>query len=246
MKVTVIGPWGGFPKAKEASSGYLFQQDGFNLLVDCGSGVLAQLQQFVEVEQLDAVILSHYHHDHVTDIGVLQYGRLVKSNIAGESLPILPIHGHGEDQEGFGKLSHGSHTKGIQYDPAKTLSTGPFSISFLKTKHPVPCYAMRITAGAQTVVYTADSSYIPELVPFSKNADMLICECNLYPNMDGSKMGHMNSSEAASIAKEANVGELILTHLPHFGDLYELVDDARRIFAGKVELAALGMAWGQK
>ena len=44
MKMTVVGFWGGFPEAGEATSGYLFEHDGFLLLVDCGSGVLAQLQ----------------------------------------------------------------------------------------------------------------------------------------------------------------------------------------------------------
>ncbi|MCX8046397.1 MAG: MBL fold metallo-hydrolase, partial [Anoxybacillus gonensis] len=43
MKVTVIGYWGAFPKKNEATSCYLFEHDGFRLLVDCGSGALAQL-----------------------------------------------------------------------------------------------------------------------------------------------------------------------------------------------------------
>ena len=46
MKMTVVGFWGGFPEAGEATSGYLFEHDGFRLLVDCGSGVLAQLQKY--------------------------------------------------------------------------------------------------------------------------------------------------------------------------------------------------------
>lgn len=78
MKVTVIGYWGGFPAANEATSGYLFEHEGFRMLVDCGSGVLAKLQNYVSVEKLDAVVVSHYHHDHVADIGPLQYARLIK------------------------------------------------------------------------------------------------------------------------------------------------------------------------
>lgn len=77
MKMTVVGFWGGFPEAGEATSGYLFEHDGFRLLVDCGSGVLAQLQKYITPSHIDAVVLSHYHHDHVADIGVLQYARLI-------------------------------------------------------------------------------------------------------------------------------------------------------------------------
>ena len=48
------------------------------------------------------------------------------------------------------------------------------SRSHSKTVHPVTCFAMRITAGNDAVVYSADSSYIPEFIPFTKDADLFI------------------------------------------------------------------------
>ena len=47
MQVTIIGHWGGYPKVDEASSGYLVEHEGFQLLLDCGSGVLSKLQKFI-------------------------------------------------------------------------------------------------------------------------------------------------------------------------------------------------------
>ncbi len=139
MKVTVVGFWGGFPEAGEATSGYLFEHDGFRLLVDCGSGVLAQLQKYIAPSDIDAVLLSHYHHDHVADIGVLQYARLITNATKGQ-LPQLPIYGHGFDVQGFASLTHEPHTKGIVYHPEETLQIGPFSISFLKNS--TSCYVL--------------------------------------------------------------------------------------------------------
>lgn len=240
--MTVVGFWGGFPEVGEATSGYLFEHDGFRLLVDCGSGVLAQLQNYILPADLDAVLLSHYHHDHVADIGVLQYARLIASLIKGE-LPQLPIYGHTFDQAAFASLTHEPYTKGFAYNPEEELQIGPFSISFLKTVHPVPCFAMRIAAGGKTVVYTADSSYIEGFVPFTEKADVFICECNMYANQDGSKAGHMNSIEAGEIARDANVGELLLTHLPHTGNPSQLVEEAKQIFNGRVVLAHSGYVW---
>ncbi|HZG61577.1 MAG TPA: MBL fold metallo-hydrolase [Anoxybacillus sp.] len=242
MKVTVVGFWGGFPAAGEATSGYLFEHDGFHLLVDCGSGVLSQLQNYISVEELDAVIISHYHHDHVADIGPLQYARLIKKNL-GASLEELPIYGHSFDRDAFIRLAHKDITKNIAYNPEETLQIGPFTIQFMKTQHPVICYAMRITAGDATVVYTADSSYLPEFVPFAQNADLLICECNFYAGQNAAPAGHMTSEEAATIARDANVGELLLTHLPHFGELDHLVKEAKAIFNGPVHLAQSGLIW---
>ncbi|WP_026590534.1 MBL fold metallo-hydrolase [Bacillus sp. UNC437CL72CviS29] len=242
MKMTVVGFWGGFPEVGEATSGYLFEHDGFRLLVDCGSGVLAQLQKYITPSDIDAVLLSHYHHDHVADIGVLQYARLISSMVKGQ-LPQLPIYGHGFDVQGFSSLTHEPYTKGIVYNPEETVQIGPFSISFLKTVHPVICYAMRITVGDKVVVYSADSSYIPEFIPFTKDADLFICECNMYAHQEAAKAGHMNSTEVADIAKHANVKELLLTHLPHTGNPSDLVEEAKQIFSGSIVLAHSGYVW---
>lgn len=113
----------------------------------------------------------------------------------------------------------------------------------MKTVHPVTCYAMRITAGDATVVYTADSSYLPEFAPFAKDADLLICECNFYAGQNAAPAGHMTSEEAATIARDANAGELWLTHLPHFGEHMQLVSEAGAVFSGKIQLAKTGLVW---
>lgn len=239
MKVTVIGQWGGFPKACEASSGYLIQEDGFNLVVDLGSAVLSNLQRYIKIEDIDAVILSHYHHDHIADIGPLQYARLINSHL-GKSLSVLPVYGHCYDEGEFAKLTMEPYTKGIKYAENDDINIGPFAIQFCRTKHPVPCFAMRISSKDKTIVYTGDTAYTKELVEFSKDVDLLICECNLYANQDGSAMGHMNSRDAGNLAKTAGANKLLLTHLPHYGDLSMLVREARNLFEGSVELANLG------
>ncbi len=242
MKVTIIGCWGGFPKVGEATSGYLLQEDGFNLLVDCGSGVLSKVQSYISVEDLDAVILSHYHADHIADIGPLQFARLVKSH-TDTILPQLPIYGHRFNETEFKRLGYKAFTSAEEYNPAMPLSAGPFRISFLQTKHAVPCYAMRIESGTHTVGYTADSSFQEEFFPFFHNADLLLCESNLYKGMDGASVGHMTSEEAGIVARESNVGKLILTHLPHFGELEKLVPEVKEQYRGDVVLAEEGFVW---
>ncbi|TYR78979.1 MBL fold metallo-hydrolase [Priestia megaterium] len=245
MKVTVVGFWGGYPAVGEATSSYLIEHDDFKLLVDCGSGSLAQLQRYVKPEEVDAIILSHYHHDHIADIGVFQYARLIQSHL-GNSVRELPIYGHTYDEQVFSKLTHPSITKGVGYDPEKPLEIGPFTIEFLKTKHPVTCFAMRIRVEDEAVVYTADSSYIEEFVSFSKNADLLICECNFYSHQDGSGAGHMTSIEAGKLAQKAQVNQLMLTHLPHYGDHNQLIEEAKQEFLGSVVLAKTGFQWSHQ
>ncbi len=242
MKLTVVGFWGGYPAVNSATSGYLVEHDNFKLLIDCGSGVLAQLQNYIEVTELDAVILSHYHHDHVADIGPLQFARLI-SFYMGKSVTQLPIYGHQEDMLGFSALNHKEYTKGIAYNPSKPLEVGPFKIEFLKTTHPVPCYAMKVSTNDGSFVYTADTSYQESFIPFTKGADLLICECNLYAHQDGKAAGHMNSHDTAKVAQGADVPQLLLTHLPHFGTVEQLVEEAASIYKGKIDLAYKGFSW---
>ncbi|WP_433748727.1 MBL fold metallo-hydrolase [Falsibacillus pallidus] len=240
MELTIIGHWGGYPKQNEASTGYLLTYEGYHLLIDCGSAVLSQLQNYIQPEMVDAAIISHYHPDHIADIGVLQHALLI-NKFLGKNNRNLSIYGHTEDEQAFLGLSFRDVTTGVAYDPSQPLNIGPFTIKFLKTIHPVPCYAMCIEAGGKKLVYTADSSFQESFIQFSENADVLLCECNFYGEMDGSSAGHMNSRDAGNIAAKAEVSKLILTHLPQYGDLNQLADEASEIFRGEVMLASAGL-----
>lgn len=242
MKLTVIGYWGGYPAAEEATSGYLVQHDGYNLLIDCGSAVVSNVQRYINIEDLNSVIISHYHHDHVADVGPLQYACLIKSKLGQLKKP-LEIYGHQYDEEGFRRLAMEPYTRSISYSGYEEICVGPFDISFIKTKHPVICFGIRIKCAGKEIVYTADGSFTKELINFSRNADLLLCECNFYASQDGSSSGHMNSTDAAVISGAAAVKKLILTHLPHYGNHRELLMDAQRHYKGEVELAKSGLTF---
>lgn len=238
MKVTVVGFWGAYPEGGSATSCYLLEKDDFRCLIDCGSGAMAQLPIYTDPFNLGAVVLSHYHQDHIADIGVLQYSWLVQNAIR-KTDDILPIYGHVRDARAFEGLTH-TFTEGIGYDPEASLQVGPFTFTFIETAHPVACYAMRVTDGEAVIVYTADSSYHEQLIPFSQGADLLIADCSFYQGQDGSLAGHMNSEQCGKIAEAANVGKLVLSHHPHFGERTELVREAKQYFGGKIILAHQG------
>jgi ribonuclease BN (tRNA processing enzyme) len=242
MKWTVVGFWGGHPEIGEATSAYLLEENGFRLLVDCGSGVLAQLPKYVDIYALDAVIISHYHHDHIADIGPLQYARHVGKYI-GKPTGVLPIYAHQLEPEKFASLTYEDATMAVPYTIGETLTVGPFQVEFLKTVHPAPCAAMRFSNGSHSIVFTADTSFIPELIPFSKDADLLVSECSLYKEYDGSTMGHMNTLDVGRLALEANVNECLLTHLPHYGEHANLINETSTVYKGKLSLAKSGWTW---
>ena len=92
MRCRVIGMWGGFPKENGPCSGYLIEEGDFSLLLDCGSGVLMEVQKYVNLNDINHVVLSHYHYDHCSDIGAYLFSRLVNTKI-GRANELLQIYG---------------------------------------------------------------------------------------------------------------------------------------------------------
>ncbi|EIT66786.1 MULTISPECIES: MBL fold metallo-hydrolase [Lactococcus] len=242
MKLTALGVWGGYPTRDAGTTSYLLQsEEGFNLLLDAGSRAVTELEHELSPNDLDAIILSHYHEDHIADLGALRQYRQLQT----VKPDILPIYGHQENEYEFSKLSLENVSEGIAYDVENGTSVGPFDIQFLKTVHPVICYAMRIVerATGQVLVYTGDTGYFAGLVDFSKDADILLAD--VYFFKDKAKMpNHLSSVEAGEIAAQANVKKLILTHLPQVGDLQVLREEAQEV-AGNipVDLAQPHMKW---
>ncbi|MFA9560317.1 MBL fold metallo-hydrolase [Evansella sp. AB-rgal1] len=240
MKLTIIGYWGAYPEKNAATSAYLLEEENFTLLIDCGSGCLSQLQNYIDLSDLDALILSHYHHDHIADVGSLQYNMLINKHL-GKKQEVFPIYGHSKDTDQFERLTFRDVTKGFEIAAGMDLKIGPWEVSFCETVHPAPCLAMRISNGEKHLVYTGDTYWCDELVPFTKEADLLLCEASLYKSDYAHLSGHSTPEFAGSLAKQAQVEKLILTHLPHFGDHQELLRMAKEEFSGSVHLAKSGL-----
>lgn len=229
MKLTALGVWGGYPYKDAGTTAYLLTSNsGFNLMIDAGSRAVTELEHEVSPLCIDAVIVSHYHQDHIADLGVLrQYRQLWPKTDPDWDSAILKIYGHNEDTHEFQNLTLDGVSEGIAYDVKGVQKIGPFDITFTKTVHPIICYAMRITERktGQTLVFTGDTGWFNGLVDFSKDADMLLAD--VYFFSDKSNMpNHLSSLEAGRIAREAKVKQLVLTHLPQFGDLEQLRQEA--------------------
>jgi ribonuclease BN (tRNA processing enzyme) len=239
MKVTVLGRWGAYPKAGEATAGYLLEHDNEKILIDCGSGVLAQLQKYIALSELSAVIVSHTHYDHIADLGCLQYACLIDTDL-GLRASALPIYIADESNDNKFKTMKGTELRSISVK--ETLYISGLHFSFFRTFHEAYCLAVKVQFHNHVFVYTADTFYDESLVHFCAFANLLIAEASFYKEFsDAKRYGHMNSNEVGLLALKANVGKMILTHLPHFGELERLALEAGENYKGPIELALNGM-----
>jgi len=247
VKVTVLGASAACPNAGGACSGYLIQTGHDVLLLDCGSGVVANLQKHASFHDLSAVLISHLHADHVLDLIPLRYGlRYNRSHNPALRLPLyLPPGGVDtlrkvvrplDGAEGFFDDVFVLY----EYDPDKELAVGGLTLHFLEVNHYVRTQAVRISAGGKVLVYSADTGPCQALVPFARGADLLICEATLQSREGASdnEWGHLAARETGAIAQRAGVKRLVLTHLWQQNDLAQLLQDARAVYDGPTDLAA--------
>lgn len=224
MELTVIGCWGAFPEANEACSGYLLSVEGKNILLDCGSGVLSVLANYLSFEQLDAIVISHYHADHMSDIYSLQYAQKILMKMGKRKQPLY-IYGHNHSNV-FHTLNYKDSSIAVPIDTSNSNEIYGCSFEFLKTKHQETAYAMKIESKGKKIVYTSDTGWTEGLIHFARDADLLICEASLFNHQKDLNPGHLTAGEAGRLASASNAKKLLLTHFPHVGDIKQLREQA--------------------
>lgn len=235
MKITVLGCWGAYPEAGGATSGYLFETGDHRILLDCGSGVLSNLFKFVRAEDLDAVFLSHYHHDHLADLGCLMYASKFATVFKRRQEP-LPIFAH-KGSPRFSELSFKEYTIGKEINPGVTVDLKGLKVTFAQTVHEALNLAMRFEYHGKTLIYTGDLGPASELADFCRGADFMVCETSLFAHEGGMFSGHMTTKETAELAGRAGVKELMITHFPHSDGIMNMPDEVRRYYQGNVWMA---------
>ena len=73
MRITVLGKSPSWQDADGACSGYLIEDEGISVLLDCGNGVFSKLRRFRDYTTVDAVLISHLHADHFLDLVPYSY-----------------------------------------------------------------------------------------------------------------------------------------------------------------------------
>lgn len=212
---------------------FLITDNETKIMLDCGSGSHSLLNFPNDLNNL-SIIISHLHRDHYNDVYNMQYSSFVFHNQKRIERTIdiyLPSSPENIYQDIIGETNSFANYSTISEE--SILHIGNMDISFCKTDHPVETYAVKLSNDDRTIVYTSDTSFSckDKLVEFAQNADLLICESSLLTSYGFPEINsHLTDKQAGTIAKEANVGGLMLTHFWPEELPEKFVEEAKIIF----------------
>jgi ribonuclease BN (tRNA processing enzyme) len=271
MRLTVLGCRSGMPAAGQCSSSYLVETGTARLLLDCGPGAAAALSAVARPNELDAVIISHLHADHCYDLlpvgkGLLSarshrgfshlFPSLPELASSGAATPPVPLYVPRGGRDRLRALAAlfpvGSAARLLdqafevafdvrEYDPGASFTVGDTAVELHGLCHVAPNCGTRLVSPTGSLAYTGDTGMTSNLVPLARGVDLLLSEATLeLPDTTGH--GHLSAVEAAAVAAESGVGQLVLTHFVTADEawLAGRRADARRIFDGAVHVAAPG------
>ncbi|WP_226023526.1 MBL fold metallo-hydrolase [Halomicrobium salinisoli] len=245
MQLTFLGTGSAMPTGRRFQSGYLLTDGDDRLLVDCGSGVLHALQRTdAGYEGIDAVLLSHHHLDHVSDLDVLMKARWLAGatdlTIAGPPgteefvTDLLEVHEYMQDRLDL-----------TLRDVDGSFSIAGFDVDATETRHSMQCFAYRLGPGdgAQSVVLSGDTEAFEGLIEFADGTGVLVHDCSFPDDVDVSN--HPTPSRLGEVlaAADADLGRVYLSHLyPHTeGRHEEMLESIGERYDGDVRVARDGL-----
>jgi ribonuclease BN (tRNA processing enzyme) len=243
FSVTVLGSSAMYATRERACSGYLLHLDGRHVWLDAGAGTWRNLLEHIDFERIDAVILSHQHPDHTSDVFQAFHAR---NYGASTPLPVIPLwapaptldalRGYNDKIDESFELN--TIVEGASFDYAGA------TFAFTRMAHPVETLGVRVDAGDVVLAYSADSGTEADFEGLAGGADLFICEAT-FQDSDEAWTGHMSASQAAATAARVGAARLVLSHLPPGRDLGLSLAAADAAGSGiAIQLASDGLELG--
>ena len=242
--LTILGSAGGSPTRTNPASGYLLESGDTSMWVDAGTGAFMELARHIDPGTLDAVVLSHIHVDHCSDIFGL-YGYLAFGPSGTVPVPVYLPPGASDHLSAFARAGdeHVFHSvlDLTEVDGGSEVVVGDISVRFGRAVHPVPALVTRFDTPDGSLVYSGDTGPDSDLADLALGADTLLCEATIAGERDALTYPyHLTAKEAGAIATKAGVSRLILTHFAAGIDQAASLAEAATEFGAQISLAMPG------
>lgn len=262
MRLTILGKSPAWQDAGGACSGYLLEEGGTHVLLDCGNGVFGKLRRFVDYVDVDAVVVSHMHADHFIDLVPFSYALIHAPRQQPVPVPpwpgtdsparprlALPPGGRATVRQVVGAWGNEELVEQAfdveEYSPEAVVEVGPLRFAFSPVPHFVEAFGVSVTSanGGGRLAFGSDSRPAEEVVDFARGADLFLVEATLpRPERTGVR-GHLTAQEAGEHGRAAEVGRVVLTHISDELDHEQAREQAAQAFGGPAEVAREGAVY---
>jgi len=245
--LAVLGAGSILPRAGYGCSGYALRpRPGARVtLLDCGPGSIRALAGVgIGLEEVERVVLSHFHLDHCLDLFALAFARHSPRLAAAPTLELIGPRGLAarvRDVPGvLGPWAAHTRTSVHEVEPGEELERDGLRWRSTANGHTPEALSWRVDSALDGLafVYTGDTGPDPRVAELARGADTLLAECS-FPEEEAVP-NHLTPLGAAALARAAGVGRLILTHFYPSLDPEEARAEAALGFDGVIELARDG------
>ena len=248
MRITVVGSGTVVPNLQRRQSCVVVRAGGESLVFDLGSGaVRGMLRADLDPFAVDRIFFTHFHPDHTVDVVPL----LFAITYGSQEQRTRPLRVAGPEpfvefwaslMKVWGRWMAGDYPtllSELPRDCSSPMELAGCHLTWAPAEHRQESIAYRLDAGGGAFVYTGDTEYSESVVELARGADTLLIEC-AFPD-DTPAPGHLTPSGVASIASEASVKRVVLTHIYPVTDLLDLVSEVGNGFDGDVIVAEDGL-----
>lgn len=221
--VQPLGTNGLYPDATDPTSGYMLSFGNRKILIDIGSGVFNKLLLNFPPENLDAVIISHYHFDHVSDIGVLSYYLQTKNKRIKVYAPC--------DESPFQKLIENSpYLDYIPIDENYNLKIGDGTIKFYKTNHPILTFAVSVEFEGKKFSYSSDGNLSTAFESLLENCNLAIIDCGFLKKDWTENKPLLSAYHVGYLGEKYKVEKLLISHFNPTLSRADILNEAKSVY----------------
>lgn len=207
------------------------------MVLDAGSG-FSKLDRYLQPDKPVFLFLSHFHLDHIVGLHTLvkfSFDRGLRVFGPKGSIDVLnTILNHPFSIP----LRHLPFRFEISELPINDPEF-PFDVQWFELVHTPLSMGYRFHMEGKVIAYCPDTGYCESALRLAENADILISECSFKSGESLRNWPHLNPKEASTIAKQANVGRLVLTHFDPsryltLDDRKAAATEAKKIFKNSI------------